>query len=142
MWSGFLLPPLIVNVGIGVDGETKFIDEAMPPITLNAMTSNGDKSLLILNPIPKAIPTPIKLVSVDAISKPIWNPFPILKSCFRIVPTIKVENNPKAIPLDDFEIKYSKYVGERFLLSQKDVGKIGTLKLKPIYMILFLLKDL
>ena len=44
--------------------------------------------------------------------------------------------------IDDFEIKYSKYVGERYLLSQKDVGKIGTLKLKPIYMILFLLKDL
>lgn len=44
--------------------------------------------------------------------------------------------------IDNFEIKYSKYVGERYLLSQKDVGKIGTLKLKPIYMILFLLKDL
>jgi pyruvate kinase len=44
--------------------------------------------------------------------------------------------------IDNFEIKYSNQVGERFLLSQKDVGKIGTLKLKPIYMILFLLKDL
>ena len=44
--------------------------------------------------------------------------------------------------IDSFETKYSKHVGERFLLSQKDVGKIGTLKLKPIYMILFLLKDL
>lgn len=44
--------------------------------------------------------------------------------------------------IDNFETKYSKQVGERFLLSQKDVGKIGTLKLKPIYMILFLLKDL
>ena len=44
--------------------------------------------------------------------------------------------------IDSFAIKYSKQVGERFLLSQKDVGKIGTLKLKPIYMILFLLKDL
>ena len=44
--------------------------------------------------------------------------------------------------IDNFEIKYSKQVGERFLLSQKDVGKIGTLKLKPIYMILSLLKDL
>lgn len=44
--------------------------------------------------------------------------------------------------IDDFERKYSKYVGERYLLSQKDVGKIGTLKLKPIYMILSLLKDL
>ena len=33
-------------------------------------------------------------------------------------------------------------MGERFLLSQKDVGKIGTLKLKPIYMILFFAKRL
>lgn len=44
--------------------------------------------------------------------------------------------------IDHFELKYSKFVGERYLLSQKDVGKIGTLKLKSIYMILFLLKDL
>lgn len=49
-------------------------------------------------------------------------------------------NNHKSI--DHFESKYLKQVGERFLLSQKDVGKIGTLKLKPIYMIGFLLKDL
>ena len=44
--------------------------------------------------------------------------------------------------IDNFGEKYSGYVGERFLLSQKDVGKIGTLKLKPIYMILSLLKEL
>ena len=44
--------------------------------------------------------------------------------------------------IDCFEEKYSKYVGERFLLSQKDVGQMGTLKLKPIYMIIFLLKSL
>lgn len=44
--------------------------------------------------------------------------------------------------IDNFGEKYSQYVGERFLLSQKDVGKIGVLKLKPIYMILWLLKDL
>ncbi|MCD8347282.1 MAG: DUF4143 domain-containing protein, partial [Lachnospiraceae bacterium] len=44
--------------------------------------------------------------------------------------------------IDNFAIKYSKYVGDRFLLSQKDVGKIDNLKLKPIYMILFLLKGL
>ena len=44
--------------------------------------------------------------------------------------------------IDCFETKYSKHVGERFLLSQKDVGRVGTLKLKPIYMILFLLKEL
>ncbi|MCD7956217.1 MAG: AAA family ATPase [Lachnospiraceae bacterium] len=44
--------------------------------------------------------------------------------------------------IDNFAIKYSKHVGDRYLLSQKDVGKIGDLKLKPVYMILFLLKDL
>ena len=44
--------------------------------------------------------------------------------------------------IDAFEKKYSQYVGERYLLSQKDVGKEGTLKQRPIYMTLFLLKDL
>ena len=44
--------------------------------------------------------------------------------------------------IDAFEKKYSQYVGERYLLSQKDVGKDGTLKYRPIYMTLFLLKDL
>ena len=43
--------------------------------------------------------------------------------------------------IDKFEEKYSGQVGERYLLSQKDVGKIGTLKLKPVYMTPFLLKD-
>ena len=38
--------------------------------------------------------------------------------------------------------KYSQYVGERYLLSQKDVGKEGTLKYLPIYMTMFLLKEL
>ena len=67
----------------------------------------------------------------------------LITSKNKIVP-IEVKSsaikNHKSI--DNFEMKYSKYVGERYLLSQKDVGKIGTLKLKPIYMILFLLKDL
>lgn len=44
--------------------------------------------------------------------------------------------------IDQFEAKYSRQIGDRYLLSQKDVGKIGTLKLKPIYMAPFLLKDL
>ena len=44
--------------------------------------------------------------------------------------------------IDAFEKKYSQYVGERYLLSQKDVGKEGTLKYRPIYMTMFLLKDL
>ena len=36
--------------------------------------------------------------------------------------------------INQFEEKYSGQIGDRFLLSQKDVGKVGTLKLKPIYM--------
>ena len=44
--------------------------------------------------------------------------------------------------IDKLEEKYSGQVGERYLLSQKDVGKIGTLKLKPIYMTPFLLKNI
>lgn len=44
--------------------------------------------------------------------------------------------------IDAFEKKYSQYVGERYLLSQKDVAKEGTLKYLPIYMTMFLLKDL
>ena len=44
--------------------------------------------------------------------------------------------------IDRFEEKYSGQVGDRYLLSQKDVGKIGTLKLKPIYMTPFLLKNI
>lgn len=50
-----------------------------------------------------------------------------------------VVNNHESI--EKFAEKYSRYVGERYLLSQKDVGNIGMLKLKPVYMILFLLKD-
>lgn len=44
--------------------------------------------------------------------------------------------------IDRFEEKYSSQIGDRYLLSQKDVGKVGTLKLKPIYMVPFLLKNI
>lgn len=44
--------------------------------------------------------------------------------------------------IDVFAEKYSSRIGERYLLSQKDVGKDGTLKFKPIYMTPFLLKNL
>ena len=67
----------------------------------------------------------------------------LLTSKNKVIP-IEVKSsaikNHKSI--DSFEEKYSGQVGARFLLSQKDVGKVGTLRLKPIYMILFLLKDL
>lgn len=44
--------------------------------------------------------------------------------------------------IDQFEKKYAGQIGDRYLLSQKDVGKVGTLKLKPIYMAPFLFKDI
>lgn len=44
--------------------------------------------------------------------------------------------------IDQFNEKYSAYVLDRYLFSQKDVGRIGTLKLKPLYMVLFVLNDL
>ncbi len=44
--------------------------------------------------------------------------------------------------IDQFEKKYSKQIAQRYLFSQKDVGKIGTLHLKPIYMIPFFLKNI
>ena len=67
----------------------------------------------------------------------------LLTSRNKVIP-IEVKSsavkNHKSI--DNFAVKYSKQVGDRFLLSQKDVGKIGTLKLKPIYMVSSILKDL
>lgn len=44
--------------------------------------------------------------------------------------------------IDRFSAKYSQYVGERYLISQKDVSTNGMLKLKPVYMLLFILKRL
>ena len=44
--------------------------------------------------------------------------------------------------IDAFGEKFSNRTGDRYLLSQKDVGKIGTLNLKPIYMTPFLLETL
>lgn len=44
--------------------------------------------------------------------------------------------------IDQFAIKYSQYIGERYLVSQKDVSSDGMLKLKPIYMVPFLLEKM
>lgn len=44
--------------------------------------------------------------------------------------------------IDEFAVKYSKYVGERYLVSQKDVGTNGMLKLKPIYMVPNIVEEL
>jgi hypothetical protein len=44
--------------------------------------------------------------------------------------------------IDQFAVKYSKYVGTCYLVSQKDVSTDGSLKLKPIYMVPFILESL
>ncbi|SET84535.1 hypothetical protein SAMN04487771_105215 [[Clostridium] aminophilum] len=44
--------------------------------------------------------------------------------------------------IDAFCKKYSKYVSRSILLSQKDVGKDNNLKLKPIYMLPFIIEEL
>ena len=67
----------------------------------------------------------------------------LLTSKNKIIP---VEVKSSAInsheSIDAFEKKYSRFIGNRYLLSQKDVDKIGSLILKPIYMTQFLLKDI
>ena len=44
--------------------------------------------------------------------------------------------------IDAFCRKYSKHISQAILLSQKDVGKDNSLKLKPIYMLPFILEEL
>jgi len=44
--------------------------------------------------------------------------------------------------IDSFCKKYSKYVSQAVLLSQKDVGKDNNLHLKPIYMLPFIIEEL
>ena len=44
--------------------------------------------------------------------------------------------------IDAFGQKYSHCVGKQYLLSQKDVGKEGTLKFMPVYYAAFLFEDL
>ena len=67
----------------------------------------------------------------------------LLTSKNKVIPIeVKSSATKNHKSIDNFAMKYSKYVGERYLLSQKDVGNIGTLKLKPLYMILNLLHDL
>ena len=44
--------------------------------------------------------------------------------------------------LGDYRKKYSKQVKTAYLFSQKDVGKDGSLQLKPVYLLPFVLEDL
>ena len=44
--------------------------------------------------------------------------------------------------IDQFAEKYSKKVFRRILFSQKDVDHVGTLQLKPLYMLPFAIEDM
>lgn len=67
----------------------------------------------------------------------------LLTSKNKIIPIeVKSSAIKNHASIDAFEKKYSKYISKRYLLSQKDVGNIGSLLLKPIYMTQFLLKDI
>ena len=67
----------------------------------------------------------------------------LLQSGAKIVPLeIKSSATKSHESIDVFCKKYSKHVSVSFLLSQKDVGREGSLMLKPIYMLPFILEDL
>lgn len=55
---------------------------------------------------------------------------------------VKSSATKKHESIDVFCTKYSKYVSQAILISQKDVGKENSLKLKPIYMLPFILEEL
>ena len=55
---------------------------------------------------------------------------------------VKSSATKKHESIDAFCVKYSKYVSQEILLSQKDVGQDNNLKLKPIYMLPFIMDEL
>ena len=67
----------------------------------------------------------------------------LLISKNKIIPVeVKSSNARNHKSIDEFAVKYSKYVGDRYLVSQKDVGSIGMLKLKPVYMVPYIIESL
>ena len=67
----------------------------------------------------------------------------LLTSKNKIVPIeVKSSSVRNHESIDEFCVKYSQYVGDRYLVSQKDVGTIGMLKLKPIYMVPYIVEHL
>ncbi|MGN0244580.1 MAG: ATP-binding protein [Lachnospiraceae bacterium] len=67
----------------------------------------------------------------------------LLTSRNKIIPIeVKSSSVRNHESIDEFAVKYSKYVGERYLVSQKDVGTNGMLKLKPIYMVPNIVEEL
>ena len=67
----------------------------------------------------------------------------LLRDKTKLVPLeVKSSATKKHESIDAFCEKYSKQVSQAILLSQKDVGKDNNLKLKPIYMLPFVLEEL
>ena len=66
----------------------------------------------------------------------------IAQSGPKIVPfEVKSSSRNKHESIDNFCKKYSRYIADAFLLSQKDVMEQGKLKYKPIYMLPFILEE-
>ena len=67
----------------------------------------------------------------------------LLQDKFKLLPLeVKSSATKKHESVDEFCKKYSQHVSQAILLSQKDVGEDNNLKLKPIYMLPFILEDL
>lgn len=67
----------------------------------------------------------------------------LITSKNKVIPIeVKSSSTKNHESIDQFENKYSSQVGDRYLLSQKDVGHKGTLIFKPLYMTLFLLRSI
>lgn len=67
----------------------------------------------------------------------------LLTSHNKVIPIeVKSSSVRNHASIDKFAEKYSQCVGERYLLSQKDVSREGSLQLKPVYMTHFLIMSL
>lgn len=67
----------------------------------------------------------------------------LLQNKAKLLPLeVKSSATKKHESIDAFCKKYSQYVSQAILLSQKDVGKDNNLNLKPIYMLPFIMEEL
>ncbi|MCR4801052.1 MAG: AAA family ATPase [Bacteroidales bacterium] len=67
----------------------------------------------------------------------------LLTSKNKIVPIeVKSSSIRNHESITQFAIKYSQFVGEQYLVSQKDISNEGTLKNKPIYLLPLIVKNL
>lgn len=61
----------------------------------------------------------------------------------KIIPIeVKSSNNTSHKSLDNFIVKYSKYVGRKLLISQKDFHKEKDIEFKPLYSLPFILEKI